>query len=96
MFISQSRHTELVRVLTEQYESRLSELQNQISDLRRLVFMPNPTRAETLPVREANAVLDGHEVLPMADEETEERVREINRLISGDYDNSDAMWEPLQ
>jgi hypothetical protein len=76
------------------YESHISDLQSQIADLKRLVFISEPTHAETLPVRTLNAVLDGDEVQPNKDETLEYAQREAARIFSGEYEMPDE--ETLQ
>lgn len=90
MFILKSTHQKLIDAETKRSADVISQMQEQISDLRRLVFVPTPTHIETLPVREANAVLDGVEALPKADPKAEaEGLAEANRILSGDYDRFD-------
>ncbi len=82
MFMLASTHAAIIA----SYESRVAELHSQIADLKRLVFVIEPTHAEQLPIRMANAVIDGNEVLPQKDETLEYAQREAARIFSGEYD----------
>jgi hypothetical protein len=68
------------------YEARIADLYAQISDLKRLIFVPEQTHAAQLPSRVANAVLDGDEVQPQKDETLEAAQREAARIFSGEYE----------
>lgn len=93
MFILKSTHRALLTLERERSDALVSQMQEQISDLRRLVFVPTPTPAETLPVRLANAVLDGVEVMPKSDpEQDSEDLAEANRILSGTYDRVEDTW----
>lgn len=82
MFVLHSTH----KLVVAGYEARIAELHSQIADLKRLVFVSEPSHAEQLPIRMANAVLDGDEVLPQKDETLEYAQREAARIFSGEYD----------
>jgi hypothetical protein len=92
MFILRSTHEKLIHAEKARCEAVVAQMQEQISDLRKLVFMPTPTQIETLPIRTANAILDGQEVMPQDDALKEAEMREANRILSGEYSNSEEAW----
>lgn len=93
MFVFRSTHEKLIKAEKERCADLLLAMQEQIKDLRRLVFVPTPTHAETLPIRAANAILDGQEVMPTLDPEKEAtELAEANRILSGNYDNIEESW----
>lgn len=95
MIMLRSTHQEILKQaealrLSEisQWESRISELHDRVSDLQRLVFIP---KAE--PVREVyemDAVISGSEKPVEISEEQHHKVmqgmRELDLLTSGNYD----------
>jgi hypothetical protein len=93
MFVLRSTHQKLLSAEKAHHESLIAQMQEQIADLRRLVFVPTPTPAETHPIRLANAILDGVEVMPKVDPEQEAAdLAEANRILSGQYDNQEEAW----
>lgn len=89
MFVSKKTHNQFVKLLTEQYEARIAALQDQISDLRRMVFTPTSATEIPLVAREADAIITGNSDVPKLPNEQElEDTFEFNRIISGDYDNA--------
>lgn len=92
MFILRSTHEKLIQAEKARCEAVVAQMQEQIADLRKLVFVPTPSPLETLPVRTVNAVLDGAEVMPQDDEAREAEMREANRILSGEYDNHEEAW----
>lgn len=92
MFILRSTHEKLIQAEKARCEAVVAQMQEQIEDLRRLVFMPTPTPAQEHPVRVANAILDGQEVMPQDDAAKEAEMREANRILSGEYSNSEEAW----
>jgi hypothetical protein len=87
MFVLKSTHEKLIQAEKQRCADIVSQMSEQIADLRKLVFVPTPSHLETLPVRQANAILDGVEVMPRADQKAEEQaLAEANRILSGDYD----------
>jgi hypothetical protein len=92
MFILRSTHEKLIQAERARCEAVVAQMQEQIADLRKLVFVPTPTQIETLPVRVANAILDGQEVMPQDDAAKEAEMREANRILSGAYDNVEESW----
>jgi hypothetical protein len=93
MFVLKSTHEKLLQAEKVRCESVVAQMQEQIADLRRLVFVPTPTPSETLAVRTANAILDGQEVMPKEDaRREEEELAEANRILSGQYDNVEESW----
>lgn len=93
MLILKSTHERILAAEKAGLEAVIVSLQDQIADLRRLVFVPKPTHAEEFPIRAANAILDGQEVMPTIDPEQEKReLEEANRILSGDYDRVEETW----
>lgn len=93
MFILKSTHTALLDAERKHCADLVAQMSEQISDLRKLVFVPAPTHMETLSVRTANAILDGNEVLPKEDPQREaDDLAEANRILSGQYDDVEASW----
>lgn len=92
MFILRSTHEKLIQAEKARCEAVVAQMQEQISDLRKLVFVPTPTPSETLAVRTANAILDGQEVMPQDNAQIEAEMREANRILSGEYSNSEETW----
>lgn len=93
MFVFKSTHEKLLEAEKSHCTAIISQMQEQIADLRRLVFVPTPTPAETLAVRTANAILDGVETMPREDAEREAaELAEANRILSGQYDNVEESW----
>lgn len=96
MLVTKTRHEREVKLLNDQlqmmqygYESRIQALQEQIADLRQFVF--SPTRANDIPAAhyEADQIMTQNEPkLPTEEElqETEDAMRERDRLFSGNYD----------
>ena len=83
MFVLKSTHNREVAL----YESVITSLKEQIDDLRKLVFVSEPSETQTLPIRAANAILDGQEVIPTTDPRKDaEDLAEANRILSGEYD----------
>ena len=82
MFMLLSTHKALMKLKDE-----------QIADLKRIVFPGEPTHADLLQTRVENAILDGQPVLPQRDEKAEaEDLAEANRILSGQYDNAGDAW----
>jgi len=92
MFVLRSTHEKLLQAERAHSQAVVAQMQEQIADLRRLVFVPTPTQIETLPARVANAILDGQEVMPQDDAAKEAEMREANRILSGEYSNSEDTW----
>lgn len=92
MFVLKSTHEKLMSLQREHYEAALVTLHERIDDLRKLVFVEKPTWEQEHPIRVANAVLDGQEVMPDEDERREQEMREANRILSGAYDNVEESW----
>lgn len=88
MIMLRSSHDAIVSQIIEQHERHISDLRDQIADLKRLVFIP---KAE--PVREAleaDAIISASEKpIEMSEEERTkilEGERELDMLVSGNYD----------
>lgn len=92
MFVLRSTHEKLIQAEKARCEAVVAQMQEQIADLRKLVFVPTPSPLETLPVRVANAVIDGLEVMPQDDAAREAEMREANMILSGAYDNIEESW----
>lgn len=93
MFLLKSTHEKLIQAEKSRCESVVAQMQEQIADLRRLVFVPEATPEQTLPIRAANAILDGQEVIPTRDAEQDAKdLAEANRILSGSYDNVEESW----
>lgn len=93
MFILKSTHKALLAAERSRCEAVVAQMREQISDLRRLVFVPEATADQTLPIRAANAILDGQEVIPTRDDEQDAKdLAEANRILSGQYDNVEESW----
>lgn len=87
MFFLKSTHNQFVKLLTEQYEARIAVLQDQISDLRRMVFTPTSSTDIPLVAREADAIITGNSDVPLLpDEAAINEMREFDAVISGEYD----------
>jgi hypothetical protein len=92
MFVTKKAHDELIRTLHEQYGARIAQMEDSISDLRRLVF--SPTSATNIPLvhLEADAVISQKEevmeVDPSESEKFEFLTREADRIFSGNYDEA--------
>lgn len=87
MFFLKSTHNQFVKLLTEQYEARIAALQDQISDLRRMVFTPTSSTDIPLAAREADAIITGNSDVPLLpDEAAINEMREFDAVISGEYD----------
>lgn len=96
MFVLKSTHQELVKRLEESHmsevyrlESRISDLKDQIKDLRALVFPAAPQAVEPM-VMEADSVITGSEKPFEISEEEHSKLlqlaREQDLLVSGNYD----------
>lgn len=92
MFILRSTHEKLIQAEKARCEAVVAQMQEQISDLRKLVFVPTPTQAQEHPIRLANAIIDGQEVMPQDDAAKEAEMREANMILSGAYDNVEESW----
>ncbi len=88
MFISKRLHAEIVELLTSSHEMRVAALQDQIQDLKKLVF--SPTKAHDIPAHqvELDQVLTQNEPKLPTDEEVntiENELRERSLILSGEY-----------
>lgn len=92
MFVLRSTHTAALKQAEESHRAVIAALEARISDLHKLVFVQAPTREQEHPIRVANAVLDGTEVMPQENERLEEEMREANRILSGSYDAVEETW----
>jgi hypothetical protein len=94
MFVLKSTHEKLIQAEKQRCDDVVAQMQARIQDLSRLVFVSEPTHEQTLPIRAANAILDGVEVMPKRDEKLEaDELAEANRILSGEYSNSEeAAW----
>lgn len=90
MFVSKRTHNQLIKTLTEQYEARISQLQDTVQDLRRLVFSPTSASSVPLVHLEADAVMSQKEEVMEVDPEEAEKMsfllREQDRIFSGAYE----------
>ena len=91
MFVLRSTHREMIKTLCDQYESRISQLQDQVSDLRRMVF--SPTSATQIPLvhLEADAVMSQKEEAFEVDANEADKLafllREQDRIFSGEHED---------
>lgn len=92
MFILRSTHEKLVQAEKARCEAVVAQMEKRLEDLSRLVFVPTPTQAQEHPIRLANAIIDGQEVMPQDDARIEADMREANRILSGEYSNSEETW----
>jgi hypothetical protein len=95
MFITKSRHTEIIKLLElshaqqqSLYFNQVEQLKEQIADLKKLIFIPKTEPARE--IRELDSVISGSEK-PVEMSEAErnailEGVREMDLIISGNYD----------
>ena len=96
MFVTVKRHYHELSTLGQQYEARISDLKDQIADLRKLVFMPPTPVAIPYQALEADAVLSVSErpvvsLSPEDDEKLDFLASEANRILSGSYDEVDMV-----
>ena len=93
MFVLKSTHEKMLEMQRQHYEAALVALHERLDDLRKLVFIEKPTHAQEHPIRVANAILDGQEVMPTTDPKQEEAdLAEANRILSGSYDSIEETW----
>lgn len=93
MFVLKSTHERILATEREANKAVVQALEARISDLSRLVFIPAPSRSEEHPIRVANAILDGVEVMPKVDASQEaEEIAEANRILSGMSDRFEDSW----
>lgn len=92
MFVSRKAHEELIRTLHDQYGARIAQLQDTVSDLRRMVFSPTSATVVPLVHLEADAVMSQREevmeVDPSEMAQLDSDAREADRLFSGNYDEA--------
>lgn len=97
MILLRSTHDKRVRELhaqyelvVGQYEARIADLKQQISDLQKLVFPKNDEKEPPLLVLEADAVISASDKPSGISEEEHNRLleesREADLLFSGNYD----------
>lgn len=93
MFVLKSTHERILETERTSHKAVVSALEARIADLSRLVFVQTPSRSEEHPLRVANAILDGVEVMPKVDPEQEAaELAEANRILSGEYSNTEESW----
>lgn len=92
MLVLRSTHEKLLKAERDRCDAVLAQMREQIADLRKLVFVPEASHAQEHPIRLANAILDGQEVMPDESEKREEEMREANRILSGEYSNVEESW----
>lgn len=90
-FVSQleelrAQHATRVADLCRGYEMKIAALEDNIADLRRLVF--SPTRPDFIPAeqQEADAIITQNEPNVQDADEAEEALRERDRIFAGSFD----------
>jgi len=91
MFVTRKHYEETIGILREQYEARIASLNDQIKDLRSMVFVPTSSTLPTPEARELDAVISVSERPVNLDETAERELREQNLILSGEYEYIEDM-----